>query len=64
MTPASSLPHDYMSEYKGLSLLIYKMKGTDFSNSKILPLNHLLVFTLQVSAKKLKKKKFFLILTS
>lgn len=51
MTPASSLPHDYMSEYKVLSLLIYKMKGTDFSNSKIFPLNHLLVLTLQLSAK-------------
>ena len=53
MTPADSFPWDCMSPHDALCLL---MKQVDFSNSKILPLNHLCVLLIRLSAM-LKKKK-------
>ena len=52
MTPADSFPWDCMSPHDALCLL---MKQVDFSNSKILPLNHLCVLLIRLSAM-LKKK--------
>ena len=54
MTPADSFPWDCMSPHDALCLL---MKQVDFSNSKILPLNHLCVLLIRLSAMLKKKKK-------
>lgn len=58
MTPAGSFPWDCMSPHDALCLL---MKQVDFSNSKILPLNHLCVLLIRLSAMLKKKKKLSLL---